>query len=236
MVKKKIICIIQARIGSKRLPGKILKKINKRFNFIEFLIQRILISKKISNIVVAYPDSKKNKKIFNSLKKENIQFFKGSEQNVLQRYFKAAKCYKADIIVRITSDCPFSDPKLIDKFLKIFLKKNYDYYSNVSKRTYPDGFDIEIFNFKTLELANKKAFSKYDKEHVTPYMIKSKKIIKGVNVLSKDYSSFRVTLDTKEDLLKLRAIAKNLNPKNIFHGKISYLRLKELINKIIYEK
>ncbi len=230
MVKKKIVCIIQARIGSKRLPGKILKKINKRFNFIEFLIQRISLSKKISNIIVAYPDTKKNKAIFNSLKKENIQFFQGSEKNVLQRYYKAAKLFKADIIVRITSDCPFSDPKLIDKFLKIFLKNNYDYYSNVSKRSYPDGFDIEIFNLKALELANKKATSKYDKEHVTPYMIRSKQIIKGVNVLSKDYSQIRVTLDTKEDLLKLRTIARNLYPKKYFSWKSILFKIKR-INK-----
>ncbi len=228
MGKKKIVCIIQARVGSRRLPRKILKKINNKFNFIEFLIKRLLISKKISNIIVAYPTSKKNNIIFNLLKKEKIQFFRGSEKNVLERYYKAAKFYKADIIVRITSDCPFSDPKLIDKFLRIFLKKNFDYYSNVSKRTYPAGFDIEIFNYKVLEFAYKKATSKYDKEHVTPYLIRSKKIIKGVNILSNDYSKMRVTLDTKEDLLKLRTIGRNLNPKKYFSWKYILSKLKRI--------
>ena len=165
---KKILCIVQARMGSKRLPGKVLMKINKRFNFLEFLINRLKKSKRISQIVVACSKNKKDRKIINLCNKLNISSFQGSEYNVLDRFYKTAKKFKADIIVRITSDCPFTDPKLIDAFLKIYLKSKFDYYSNIHPRSFPDGLDIEIFDFKTLEISKKKCHSSYDLEHVTP--------------------------------------------------------------------
>ena len=147
MVKNKnIICIVQARLNSNRLPGKILKKINKKNNVLEFLIKRLKKSKKISKIVITCPDTSEDKKIIKKLEKHKVNFFKGSELNVLDRYFKTAKKFKAHAIIRVTADCPFTDPKLIDKFLDRFFKFKYDYFSNINPPTFPDGFDIEIFN------------------------------------------------------------------------------------------
>jgi spore coat polysaccharide biosynthesis protein SpsF (cytidylyltransferase family) len=216
---KKIICIVQARMNSKRLPGKVLMKLNKNYSVIQFLIQRLKKCKKINEIIVACTNSSKDKKIINSLKKYKILFFKGSEKNVLNRFYKAAIKYHADIIIRITSDCPFSDPKLIDKFLQIFLKSKYDYFSNTLPRTFPDGFDIEIFNFKTLDLTERKCKTSYDKEHVTPFMRRNKSIKKGNYTLNKNLSKLRITLDNKNDLVVMRNIAKNLNPKKYFSWK-----------------
>jgi len=220
MVKNKnIICIVQARLNSNRLPGKILKKINKKNNVLEFLIKRLKKSKKISKIVITCPDTSEDKKIIKKLEKHKVNFFKGSELNVLDRYFKTAKKFKAHAIIRVTADCPFTDPKLIDKFLDRFFKFKYDYFSNINPPTFPDGFDIEIFNFKSLKFAWENASSSYDQEHVTPYLRKSKKIKKGNFSLKKDYSKLRITLDNQNDLELIRHIAKKLNPDKYFSWK-----------------
>jgi len=229
MVKNKnIVCIVQARLNSSRLPGKILKKINKKNIVLEFLIKRLKKSKKISKIIIACPDTNEDKKIIKKLKKYKVSLFQGSKLNVLDRYFKAAKKFKANVIIRITSDCPFSDPKLIDKFLEIFLKFKYDYFSNVNPPTFPDGFDIEIFNFKSLKFAWENANSNYDKEHVTPYLKKSNKINRGNFSLKQDYSKLRVTLDNQNDLKLIRHIAKELNPNKYFSWKKILGKLKKL--------
>ncbi len=225
----KILCIVQARMNSKRLPGKILMKLNKRYRVLEFLILRLKKSKKISKIVVACSNNKKDNKIIKYLKKAKIDFYRGSESNVLDRFYEAAKKYKPETIVRVTSDCPFTDPKLIDKFLIIFSKLKYDYYSNIAPRSFPDGFDIEIFNFKLLKIARSKSRSNFDLEHVTPFMLRYKKIKKGNFKLKKNFSALRITLDNYEDLVLMRKIAKNLNPKKYFSWKtiLPELQLKD---------
>ncbi len=229
MVKNKnIICIVQARLNSNRLPGKILKKINKKDTFLEFLIKRLKKSKKISKIVVACPDTAEDKKIIKRLTKYKVNLFQGSELNVLDRYYQAAKKFKANVIIRITSDCPFTDPKLMDQFLEIFLKLKYDYFSNVNPPSFPDGFDIEIFSFKTLKFAWKNASSNYDKEHVTTYLRKSNKINKGNFSLKQDYSKLRITLDNQNDLKLIQQIAKELDPNKYFSWKKILGKLKEL--------
>lgn len=223
---KKILCIVQARMTSKRLPGKVLLKINKNFNFLEFLVHRLKKSKKISQIVIACSKNKKDNKIITVCKKLDVHYFRGSELNVLSRFYEAAKQYKADVILRITSDCPFTDPKLIDKFLNIFMKSNYDYFSNTKPRSFPDGLDIEIFNFKTLKQAKKNSNSKSDLEHVTPFMLRSKKIKKGNFKLKKNYSKLRITLDNSKDLKLIKEMALSINPKKYFSWKIFLPKLK----------
>jgi spore coat polysaccharide biosynthesis protein SpsF (cytidylyltransferase family) len=203
-------------------------KINKKFNFLEFLIYRLKKSKRVSQIVIACSKNKKDKKIANLCKRLGIFSFQGSEYNVLDRFYKTAKKFKADIIVRITSDCPFTDPKLIDTFLKIYLKSKFDYFSNIYPRSFPDGLDIEIFNFKTLEITKKKCFSKYGLEHVTPFMIRSKKIKKSNFTLKRDFSKLRITLDNKKDLMIIRKIAENINPKKYFSWKKILPKLKNI--------
>ena len=148
---KKIVAIIQARATSKRLKNKVLKKINS-VSVAELIYARLLRSKKIDEVVFCTPKNKENSKLNKHLKKINAKIFSGSENNVLKRFYFAAKQSHANTIVRITCDCPFVDISFIDVMLDEFRKfKNVDYYTNIFPVSYPDGLDIEIFNFKALQ-------------------------------------------------------------------------------------
>ena len=164
-----ITCIIQARLGSKRFPGKVLKTVLNK-SIIELVVDRVRLSKKINQIVVAIPNTKVDDKLFYYLKKRNIKIFRGSEKNVLKRFYEAAKIYNSKIIVRITSDCPLVDPKIIDSMIKLLIDKKKDYVSNASPPSFPDGLDVEVFNFKSLRKAYFSTKDKYDLEHVTPFL------------------------------------------------------------------
>ena len=161
-----------------------------------------------------------------------IAYYVGSEKNVLDRFYKANRKYSGDIIVRVTSDCPLMDPILIDDFIKIFLKrKRVDYLSNIFKRSYPDGLDLEIFNKKSLELAWKNTDSSFDKEHVTPYLRRNK-FIKKYNVkYHKNFSNNFWGVDYKEDLMLLRSITKYFEP-NIYFSWKDILKMKSKNRKI----
>jgi glutamate-1-semialdehyde 2,1-aminomutase len=205
MISNQIVCIIQARVSSSRFPKKVLKKIKNK-TILDILIQRVKKSKKISSIVIATSNKVEDDAIIKIAKKNNINFFRGSLNNVLKRYYDAAIFFNAKIIVRITSDCPFMDSKLLDLMIDKFLGNNYDYLSNTLKPTYPDGLDIEIFNLKALTKANQYAKNKYDLEHVTPY-IKRSNYFKKFNFLSKvDTSDIRICLDEKEDFEVIKKI------------------------------
>jgi len=188
MEKIKIKAIVQCRLGSIRLKRKALSVIERKTAIIH-LLRRLKFSKKLNEIIFAIPKNKENDELYKTLKKEKCRIYRGSEKNVLERYFRAANKFKADIIVRITGDCPLVDSQMLDELLKKFQKENYDYLSNNNPPTYPDGFDIEIFNFKTLKETFLKAKSSFDQEHVTPYMKRSKKFIKYNHKLSTDFSS-----------------------------------------------
>ncbi len=209
-MKNKTIAIIQARLTSTRFPKKVLQKINNK-TLIEFLVNRLLLSKKVDQVLVAIPNNKKNKIIKKHIK--GVNFFLGSENNVLDRYYKAAKKFNATTIVRICGDCPFIDPKIIDKILTIYKQKKYDYASNTIKPTFPDGLDVEVFSSKVLKDVWRKAKSKYDKEHVTTYIVKNKKYKKYNYEYKTDLSKLRLTIDEKVDLEQLKIVFKNL--KNI---------------------
>ena len=169
----KNIIIVQARLNSKRLPSKVFLKIgNKRI--IDLIYDRIKSVKTISDIIFAIPNNNLNKNLFKYLKNRGLKIFLGSDKNVLDRYFKAAKKYNADTIIRITADCPLADPKLIQEMLKFFRNHKFDYISNTIYPTYPDGLDVEIFSFKALYKCWKNAKSFYDREHVTSYIRTSK--------------------------------------------------------------
>ena len=168
---KKVTAVVQARIGSQRLRGKVLKKINNKETIL-LLLNRLSQAKEIDRIIVAIPNRKKDDPLHDILNKNNYEVFRGSEKNVLKRYYDCAKKFNLNNILRITGDCPLVDPKLVDKIIKIFKKNNFDYVSNIEKRTFADGMDIEIFSFKNLEIANSSDLSDYDKEHVTKYFKK----------------------------------------------------------------
>ena len=227
---KKILCIVQARLNSKRLNQKILKKISGK-TLIQILLEKLEYSKYINETIIAIPEKDKN--LFKILEKK-YTVFRGSEEDVLSRYYMAAKQYKADIVVRITGDCPLIDTKLIDKGLKKFLISNYDYISNIDPPTYPDGLDFEIFSFKTLETAHKNSTLKIDREHVTKYILKNNNFNK-FNIQNKtDLSHLRVTLDYEEDYSVIKKIFSFFkNKKNISYEDIVKLYR---LNKKIFEK
>lgn len=226
--------IIQARYDSTRFPGKILKKINGK-SLLEILILRIKRSKLVDKIIIATTKEKNDDKIINQIKKLNVEIYRGSSNNVLQRYFFATKIIKSKIcnVIRITSDCPLIDGELIDKIIIKHKKNNSDYTSNTIRPTFPDGLDIEIFKYRVLKSAYFQAKTKYEKEHVTPF-IKSHKSFKKINMKSsRNLSKLRLTLDYEEDLKLLKKIFKYFK-YNIF---TSYNRIIDYqsSNKKIFE-
>ena len=163
------------------------------------MLNRLSQAKEIDRIIVAIPNKKEDDQLHNILKKNNYEVFRGSEKNVLKRYYDCAKKFNLKNVLRITGDCPLVDPKLVDKIVKIFKKNNFDYVSNLGKKTFADGMDIEIFSFKNLEIANTSNLSDYDKEHVTQYFLRSNKFKKYNYQDKQDFSNFRITLDTPFD-------------------------------------
>ena len=208
LAKKKFFIIIQARLNSNRLKGKILKKIDNK-EILSIMIDRL---KKFKNKLIINISKKNSKKIINLCKKKRVKYFLGSDLNVLKRYYECARFFKARNIVRIPSDCPLIDPTVIEKGLNIFFKNDYDYVTNLSPPTYIDGNDVEIMDYKTLKEMHLKATSKMDREHVTTYLRKNLNNYKYKNFKSKknNSSKFRLTLDYKEDLEVIKSVVINL--------------------------
>jgi len=170
----KVLAIIQARYNSTRFPGKVVKKINNK-TVLEILIKRLSRSKYISKIIVACTNDQKDQIIKSICNKLSVNYFVGSENDVLDRFYKAAKKYKGENIVRITADCPLIDPKIVDDVISNFFLENVDYASNVNPPTFPDGLDVEVFKFRALKEAYIKATQSIEREHVTPFIINNKK-------------------------------------------------------------
>ena len=152
----KTIIIVQARMGSTRLPGKVMKKIV-GIPSIEIILKRLKKSKEAEKVIVATYKNEENEVLIKHLKKIKADYFCGNENDVLNRFYKAAKKYKAKIIVRITGDCPLVDVEIVDEFIRKFKKEKPDYLSNCDPWTYPDGLDVEVFSNELLKKAEKKA-------------------------------------------------------------------------------
>ena len=215
MTDKKIILVIQARMSSTRLPGKILKSIG-GMKVLDYIINRIKNIKDIDEYWIATSNNK-NDDIIEKLYKSKINVYRGDEEDVLSRFYDLATNTKAQVIIRITADCPFVDKSIISKAIKLFQENNIDYLSNVLNRTYPDGLDVEIFSYKALKITHEKCKDNYLREHVTPYMKTNhyKKYVTGnfktYNFKNDtDFSHLRWTLDTEEDYSFLEQIAKKL--------------------------
>lgn len=195
----KLLTIIQARYGSSRFPGKVLRKY-KNISYLELLIKRLQKSEKIRKIIVAAtlnPADNEIEKLCNKLK---IFCFRGSEDDVIDRYFQASKLFKAENIVRVTADCPLLDRKIVDEVIKKFFFKKVDYATNTMPPTFPDGMDVEVFNFNSLKKSWKVSRSKKDlREHVTTHIIDNNSFSKVNIKYKKDYSFLRLTLDETED-------------------------------------
>lgn len=230
----KLITIIQARQDSKRFPGKLLKKYN-NITYLELLIKRVKKSKFIKKIIVATSTNPLDREIKRICKKLDIHCYQGSEQDVIDRYYNAAKLFKAKNIVRITGDCPLIDSHVIDKVIKVFFDKSADYATNTMPATYPDGFDIEIFTFKALYSAWKiSRKSKKFQEHVTTH-IRDNKRLKKINIYyKKDYSFLRLTLDDPIDLRVINNVLKNFS--NIYNFGIDDVIQLYKKNKFIFNE
>lgn len=205
---KKVIAIIQARVGSTRLPGKVLININNK-TVLNHVVDRVSQCKNIDDIIIATTILDRDNSIVEEAKNIGCKYFRGSEDNVLDRYYQAATNNNSDIVVRITSDCPLIDPKIIDKMIGFYMENNYDIVTNAppdnNQRTYPRGLDVEIFSYDKLKEAKENAKRLYQLEHVTPYMYENTtNIFYYKNNI--DYSKYRFTLDTKEDLKLIKEI------------------------------
>jgi spore coat polysaccharide biosynthesis protein SpsF len=211
----KTVAIVQARMGSTRLSGKVMRVLCGK-TVLEHDIERIRQSKYIDEIIIATTISKNDDIIEKESLRCGTNCFRGSEEDVLNRYYLAAKEKGADIVVRITSDCPLFDPKVLDEMLEFYNSHNYKVLTNAgigtSQRTYPRGLDTEIFTYEALEQAYQNATEKYQKEHVTPYIYENiKEIYYYKNPI--DYSKYRWTLDTEEDWKLIQSIYEYL-----YHG------------------
>ncbi len=224
--KKKIGIIVQARMGSTRLPEKIMKQILGK-PMLSYGIERLKKVNLAQNIIIATVDDKANDPIVSIVSQLGVDVFRGSEDDVLSRYYEAAKKFKLDVVVRVTSDCPVIDPAIVDEIIKYFLDHQpIDYVSNTLVRTFPRGMDTEVFSFEILSQAYQKAREPYQREHVTPYMIEQGKTENYVQ--SKNESQYRLTVDTPEDFELIKRIFEVLYKK----GKVFTLKeIVELLKK-----
>lgn len=211
--------IIQARMGSTRLPGKVLKNVGEK-PLLLHMIERVRKSKKLDKVIVATSILEKDNVIEDFCKENNIDYFRGSESDVLQRYYECAKSYSLDVVVRLTADCPLIDFFMIDKCLENFNEDpELSYYANTcpaNLSTYPNGSDIEIFSFNALEKANALENSTEGREHVTHYMCREKEIFKtGMLKNSQDWSRYRYTVDNHEDFEVVSFLFDEINKKKI---------------------
>ena len=217
--------IIQARIGSIRLPKKVIKKIEGK-TVLEHVVNRVRGIKNSYKIVIATTDKKEDNVLERIAQKLKVAVFRGSKNDVLDRFYQAAKLFKIDPIVRITADCPLLDPQVAEKVIALYAKGDCDYVSNVHPPTFPDGMDVEVFSFQLLEKSWQEAKLPFEREHVTSYIVKNPKIFRLKNVVyDKDFSNLRLTLDEKEDLILIRKIYKELFSQNTFFGLDDIIKL-----------
>jgi spore coat polysaccharide biosynthesis protein SpsF len=194
-----IVAIIQARLGSTRFPKKVFADLAGK-PLIWHVINRLKYSDRINNIVLATTNSTTDDDLANWANIEHVNLFRGSENNVLERFYFAAKQYSADIIVRITADDPFKDPTIIDKVIDTLLDENLDFAYNNNPPTFPEGLDTEVFTYDAIEKAYFQSNDDYEKEHVTQYFYRNNEVFKQSNFRNvNDISNLRWTIDTELD-------------------------------------
>jgi glutamate-1-semialdehyde 2,1-aminomutase len=221
----KRIAIVQARMGSTRLPSKVMRRID-GVPLIELLLSRLSKAKRIDKIIVATTSDPREKSLIEHVRRLGYEAFQGSENDVLDRYYQAAKRYEADTIIRITGDCPLIDPTLVEEIIAAYEGASVDFLSNTIVPTFPDGLDTAVFSFKALEGAHISATNKYDREHVTPYIRTSGKFRLGSFSNPVDYSAERWTVDEVDDLEVVANIFGHFHPRTVF-GWMEVIALKE---------
>jgi len=223
-----VTCILQTRMGSTRLPGKVLMKINKNDLILDFVIRQLKFSELIDEIVIATTNLEQDDIIEKYAKDNGIKYFRGSSLDVLDRYYQCAKELKLSTILRVTSDCPLIDPKIVDKIIRKFKEGKYDYVSNFLSHSFPNGTEAEMFSFSVLENAWHNGKKSNEREHVTPYIYDNQeKFCLGQIKNEKDYSNFRWSVDRKDDLELIKAIASKIKKSPILMEDIIQLFIRE---------
>jgi spore coat polysaccharide biosynthesis protein SpsF len=210
----KVVIINQARMTSTRLPGKVLKQVLGK-SLLEYQIERLQRVKMASQIVIATTPNETDQPIIDLCDLLSISYYFGSEDDVLARFHGAAITHQADVVVRVTSDCPLIDPRVIDEVIQFYVDAypKYDYVSNCLEKSYPRGMDTEVFAFRALDEAFYQATAQQDREHVTPYIYrKSDRYKLGQVNYFEDHSAHRWTVDTPEDFELIRRILETLYP------------------------
>ena len=214
---------MQARMGSTRLPGKVMKDLCGN-PVLWHVVHRLKFAKKVDEVVVACTTQRQDDVIDVFCAGEGIRLYRGSTDDVLSRYFESARAFQAQTVVRITSDCPVIDPQIVDKIVSeyngdLLAARKSDYVSNTLERTFPRGLDVEVFSFDVLSQAHRDARQSHEREHVTPYIYEhpGRFVLKNFKHFE-DLSSYRLTLDTQEDYALLSQVYSLL-----FQGKRIFL-------------
>lgn len=212
-IKTKVYAIVQARMGSTRLPGKVMKEIVGK-PMLELMIERLKRSEELNGIIIATTVKESEQPIVDLVGSlEDILLFRGSEDDVLARYHGAAVFYDVETVIRLTSDCPLIDPVVLDRIVDVYHEKagTIDYASNIRERTYPRGLDVEVFSFAALDRAFKEATLQPYREHVTEYILQRPEDFRMYDVVDKSNNSFlRWTVDTQEDFELITKIYESL--------------------------
>lgn len=209
---KRTVATIEARMGSSRLPGKVLKPIEDD-TILGFMIERVKLATTLDEIVVATTTSILDNPIEQFCSERNIKCFRGSESNVLERVYQTSVMAEADTIVELTGDCPLIDPHLIDQMVVSFYLNDVDCHTNTFHRSYPDGMDVQVIKAKALEKTNLEATSDYDREHVTPYIYRNLndfKISHQIAPLNQHFPDLGLTLDEQSDYELILSIYEEL--------------------------
>jgi len=209
----KVVAIVQARMGSTRLPGKVLLPV-RNVPIIELLLHRLSLSTTVNQIILATSHDDNNAPLVDHVSKLGFDVVYGDEDDVLDRYYQAARLYQADIVIRITGDCPLVDPRLVDAIVNQFIQEDeLDYLSNTIVPTFPDGLDVEVFTFDALHRAWNDSKSEFEREHVTPYLRESSQFnIKNFSN-NIDYSHMRWTLDEQDDFKVIKNVFDHFKPQ-----------------------
>ena len=225
----KIGCIIQARMGSTRLPGKVMMNVEDQKPVLYFVIKQMQECKLIEKIIVATTTNEEDNQIANYSKNLGIDFFRGSSEDVLDRYYQCAKEYSVSTIVRIPSDKPLIDPEIVDNVINRFKNNSYDYITNfLPNSTFPSGSEVEIFSINALEKVWKKAKLPSEREHVTSYFSNHEDEFEIAHIEnSKNLSYLRFAVDRMEDLELVRLIVSKIKKRPILMKDVVELFNKE---------
>jgi len=221
-------CIIQARMDSTRLPGKVMMKVDAKYPLIFYLISQLKFSRFIDEIIIATTDLKADDIIADFSKKNGVSIFRGDSNDVLDRYCKCAEQFKISTIVRITADNPLIDPTLVDNAIQFFKSNPYDFVANVRPRTFPQGTEVEIFSLEAFKTVWKEATKPSEREHVTSYFYNNPNKFKLYNIKNKEnLSNLRWTVDTKEDLDFVKELISKIQKRPILMADILDILKKE---------